>query len=274
MTKPGYKFETNLLELSNSKSVDIAKKEWFDFYDEQRLKLDRQCICQRKIKNVIYMFNILTKKCITVGSNCITKFKLEKNKINNDLYENVLKKIKGEYEEIDTIDFAEKTQTYLIEDITKILNENSDLQKLVEIEKKILDLIKRFNLTFLEDLKSETNLKIIKLKQEELLKKQLEEQLKKQQEEEKLKKQEEQLKKQQEEQLEKQQEEQLEKQHKELRKEFEELRKKYDKVNREKQIVLEKLKKQEEKQNKKNEKEIVEEYNNHLNFQEFCEHWK
>ena len=100
-----YKFDFNLLKTSLSKDLDIAKKEWNIVCKEKRKENDGHCICQRKVKNVIYMYNIKTKNTIVVGNTCFKKFKMENNVIGNKILSNILEyKLKrGEYENINNI---------------------------------------------------------------------------------------------------------------------------------------------------------------------------
>ena len=60
MTEGKYKFDINLLQLSNSKDINIAKTEWFEVYREYRKEYTGLCICQHTLKNIIYMYTALT----------------------------------------------------------------------------------------------------------------------------------------------------------------------------------------------------------------------
>lgn len=101
-----YKFDTNLLALSENKDVDMAKKEWH-FVTKDKVESE-QCICQRKISNVIYMWNHVTGKSIAVGTTCCEKF-LEKTHVTTDkkfppeFYIFLKKEISGQKGEYQTI---------------------------------------------------------------------------------------------------------------------------------------------------------------------------
>jgi len=100
-----YKFSTNLLRASSSQNIEDAKNEWYVIYDEVRDKIDGLCICQRKVKYVTYMFNVITKNTIIVGSKCSKKFNMNRNMLNNNILNNTMKNklSKGEYINIDNI---------------------------------------------------------------------------------------------------------------------------------------------------------------------------
>jgi hypothetical protein len=90
-----HKFNENLLKLSQSSDIKIAKTEWYEIYKETKENGMEYglCICQHKIKHIIYMFNKYTKKTISVGTGCCKKFKLQQNKLNNRILEDVFKNI-------------------------------------------------------------------------------------------------------------------------------------------------------------------------------------
>jgi hypothetical protein len=93
-----HKFSEHLLHLSENKDIEEAKKEW-EYVCEQTL--DQQtghCICQRKIKYVVSMFNIRTFQTISVGSTCYKKFDFKPADISQALkiVIDMLRK-KGEY---------------------------------------------------------------------------------------------------------------------------------------------------------------------------------
>ena len=100
-----YKFNTNLLKASSSQILKDAKKEWRVIYEEERDKQDGLCICQRNVKYVTYMYNVITQYTIIVGTKCSTKFNMNKTKLANNILNNILKRnlTKGEYTNIDNI---------------------------------------------------------------------------------------------------------------------------------------------------------------------------
>jgi len=101
-----YKFNNNLLKLSNDKNIDNALMEWQYICNDEKTDQFGLCICQHKIKNIYFMYNKITKNTISVGIDCYKKFGFNKNnKINNYILKSVYKKFlkKGEYEFIDNI---------------------------------------------------------------------------------------------------------------------------------------------------------------------------
>ena len=155
MTEGKYKFDINLLQLSNSKDINIAKTEWFEVYREYRKEYTGLCICQHTLKNIIYMYNKFTKYTISVGVGCCKKFNLQPVKINNTILQNVLKNmlIKGEYKIINNI--LEYTQNIEIELINYITNKYKNIlnviDKLKELNKDIINLINEYDLKYLQD---------------------------------------------------------------------------------------------------------------------------
>jgi hypothetical protein len=168
MSEPIYKFNINLLELSKSKDLEIAKTEWREIYREKREEKTGLCICQHTLKNIIYMYNIFTKYTISVGTSCCKKFKLQIIKINNIL-EKVISKmlINGEYKIINNI--LEYTNNIEIQLIKYIRNEYENMTNLEEIKKfnnDIKILIDDYDLTYLEDIYHEKmELEKLKIKQ-------------------------------------------------------------------------------------------------------------
>lgn len=99
-----FRFDTNLLNASHSNELENAKKEWKFVLEEKRDTQDGLCICQRRVKKVIFMYNVKTKLTIMVGSTCHKKFNMSSNKINKFL-SNMLNNslLKGEYSLINNI---------------------------------------------------------------------------------------------------------------------------------------------------------------------------
>jgi len=122
MQKAEYKFDANLLKLSRSKDIEIAKKEWREIFREEREERNGLCICQHTLKNIIYMYNIFTKYTISVGTGCCKKFKLKTVGIDNNILKNVLSEMisAGEYKIIDDVlEYTCDIQTQMIKYIMK-----------------------------------------------------------------------------------------------------------------------------------------------------------
>jgi len=174
MSKAEYNFNENLKKASSSASLQEAKKEWVEVFNETRMNKDGLCICQQKnIKFLKYFYNIKTKLTIIVGSSCCKKFDFGVDKIKNKILENILKNIilKGEYQVIDNIvEYTNSIEEQLIEYFEKYtLSKNiSTLKKVTEDIKILID---DYTLYYLNDIYNTLN-NLIKLieKEEENLK--------------------------------------------------------------------------------------------------------
>ena len=117
-----YNYNTNLLKASEGKDIESVIKQWEIIYEEKREHQDGLCICQKKVKNIIYMYNINTTNTIIVGSSCRKKFNMENNKISNKILKVLFKNnlIKGEYVNIDNIiTYCNSVQEQLLHHIQK-----------------------------------------------------------------------------------------------------------------------------------------------------------
>ena len=100
-----YKFNNNLLGLSNCKeSIDQAKKEW-DLLDCSKYEESKKCICQHKIKHCNFYLNNINGNMIIVGSACSKKFGLIQKETSRKSFPKSLIEIikKGEYENIEDL---------------------------------------------------------------------------------------------------------------------------------------------------------------------------
>lgn len=135
LSKMKYKFNENLLKLSKNKNLEFAKTEWREIYRESRTEKTGLCICQHRLKNIIYMYNIYTKYTITVGSDCCKKFNLQLVKLDNTILKNVIGQmlVRGEYEYniIDNIlEYTNDIQNQLIKYIRNIYENEKILAKI------------------------------------------------------------------------------------------------------------------------------------------------
>jgi len=148
-----YNFDANLINASHDKELENAKKEWKFICEENRNVADGLCICQRKVKNVIYMYNIKTKNTICVGSTCHKKFNMGNEKLSEDLTNIFKKKLeKGEYLIIDNIvSYSTSIEDELIEFFQNKMNINS-IYILTTLSKEINILIKDYDLQYLHDI--------------------------------------------------------------------------------------------------------------------------
>jgi len=99
-----YKFNKNLLGLSNCKVLDDAKKEW-DLLDCSKYEESKKCICQHKIKHCNFYLNNINGNMIIVGSACSKKFGLIQKETSKKSFPKPIIEIikKGEYENIEDL---------------------------------------------------------------------------------------------------------------------------------------------------------------------------
>jgi len=162
-----YNFDRNLIKASYKKDLYGAKREWQILTKETREREDGLCICQRKVKHIIYMYNPKTKLTIIIGSKCAKKFELNDAKpLPNNILKEILSKSleKGEYEIIDNIirysnNIEEQIIKYFQNKIDSINNQN----KLLDIQNEIKELIDVYSLKYLNNIYETLNNKIIKM---------------------------------------------------------------------------------------------------------------
>lgn len=142
-----YKFEENLLKASHSKTFDEALKEWklilktVEPPDSKRL-----CICQRKVRNINYMYNIKNQNTIICGSKCCKKFCFTLNTLDNKTLLMILVKNlkKGDYENINNIllycdEVKEQLISWFEEQIFYNSNDNTFLYSLLSDISNLID---------------------------------------------------------------------------------------------------------------------------------------
>ena len=162
-----FNFNNNLIKASYSKDLIQAKKEWFILNEEKRDEQDGLCICQRKVKNIVYMFNPKTNLTIIVGMQCKKKFQLNNSYLQNHILKNILisNLSKGEYEIIDNIiKYSKNIEDELIKFFqNKIENSNNNLKTLLSIKNEINEIIDTYSLTYLNNIYELINNKIINI---------------------------------------------------------------------------------------------------------------
>jgi hypothetical protein len=155
MSKAEYNFNKNLLKASSCNSLQEAKTEWVEVYEEVRINKDGLCICQRnKLKFIKYFYNVKTKNTIIVGSKCCKTFDFNANKIKNKILKEIIQNniLKGEYQIIDNIiEYTNSVEKQLIEYFEKYtLSKNiSELKKDTEDIKILID---EYKLNYLLDI--------------------------------------------------------------------------------------------------------------------------
>ena len=143
MSSAKYKFETNLLQLSESTYFNTAKTEWITIPRETE-KGNELCLCQHRIKNINYMFNTRTNRIITIGKDCLKKFNFGSQTITNSIYIDGLNKyINLGYGKIDDIhEFSKKIEElYLKSVIEKYEMYKFKYHELCNLEKEVKQLV-------------------------------------------------------------------------------------------------------------------------------------
>jgi hypothetical protein len=161
-----YKFDIHLLELSQNKDLETAKKEWEVIYIEKRADKTGLCICQHTIKNINYVKHRFTKQIIHVGTTCCKKLQIKLNPCNNNIYQTIMKmNMKGEYKVIDNLlEYVQNVQQELIKCIEhKYKKDITNLEKLKELSNEIKYLINTYDLKDLQNIYDEIMNKIISI---------------------------------------------------------------------------------------------------------------
>ncbi len=169
MSSATYKFEANLLKLSESTDFTNAKKEWIRLPREE--KGNKKCLCQHRIRNINYMFNTKTKRIIPIGKDCLKKFNFNSNVLTNSISVAVLNKYITNlgYEEIDDVEEYSKEieELYLKSVIEKYESCKYKYSELLNLESEVKYLIE-LNFVNLRDIYIKITKQIYYLKQAEL----------------------------------------------------------------------------------------------------------
>lgn len=171
-----YNFDENLLKASESDVLEDAKQEWELLCSDKRENQDGQCICQRKVKCINYMFNPKTNNTIIVGTTCHKKFGLKKDSANKHI-QNIYKLFleKGHYKIIDNVVvYTQNIEENLIKycvDKYKNYESSYDFDGILNLKKCLDVLTKKYTLSQLNTLQKDINDKIKKrdLEKENLL---------------------------------------------------------------------------------------------------------
>jgi hypothetical protein len=148
-----YNFNNNLLKSSCSKNIDEVKKEWRIILKVKKNNHEL-CICQHKIKNITYLYNIYTRHTIIVGSKCLMKFNMNNiSFLSNNIIQQIFcdNLIKGEYEYIDNIvNYSNNIEKQIINYFEKKANNNiNNNNNLLLLKNEINELIINYNITYL-----------------------------------------------------------------------------------------------------------------------------
>ena len=142
MTTARFNFDENILKLSSTNDINKIGDEWV-IIDKQTLPTQSgQCICQRKIKHIVYLYNAITKQCTLVGSKCLTKFGKRITRTGNPVLVDMFKQYNKDssYELIDDIfAYSENIKQRLEEYIEKQYKNKINLDELLSNIKELID---------------------------------------------------------------------------------------------------------------------------------------
>ncbi len=160
-----YKFEENILLLSNSTIFEEAVQEW-EGIDDKKICLNPDktidvknyelCICQRRVGNIYFYRNKRTQHTICVGTGCIRQLKryLQKDcptlssKILRHVYTSQLEK--GEYEIINSVVcYSNNIRNLIIEYLNNKIKNSTQVNDINELITLLDDLknIKEYDLS-------------------------------------------------------------------------------------------------------------------------------
>lgn len=170
-----YKFNNNLLGLSNSKLLDQAKKEW-DLLDCSKYEESKKCICQHKIKHCNFYLNNINGNMIIVGSACSKKFGLIQKETSIKSFPKPIIEIikKGEYENIeDLFKYSTEVREIYIQYFKNKINawefpwysREEILKRMQTFKEELEELEKKYKINWLLDFKIDLIEKMKDLKQ-------------------------------------------------------------------------------------------------------------
>lgn len=128
---------TNLLKLSYIKEYETAKREWYKIGKECLSNFNNLCVCQRKCKNIVYLYNHITKKIFVICSICHKSLKISKNNEMNEMLKNSLQKLllEKKYKTIGCViepeyDIDKLIETYACDKYKKCMDNKESIQKI------------------------------------------------------------------------------------------------------------------------------------------------
>lgn len=156
-----YAFDSNLLQLSMNEDIELAKKEWIVIRKDKTPNKEGICICQHTIKNIVYCYNINTKRYISVGLVCCKKFQLKLKKSGNKLLIKVFDEIfekgfdeifeKGGYSKIiDVFEYSDKVECELKKMAHKMYEHITDISELHLLLAQIKNLIDDYKFEYMQ----------------------------------------------------------------------------------------------------------------------------
>jgi hypothetical protein len=172
-----YAFNNNLLQLSMNEDIELAKKEWILIRKDKTPNKDGICICQHTIKNIVYCYNIKTKRYISVGLVCCKKFQLKLKsgnklliKVFDEMFEKGFDEIfeKGGYSKIiDVFEYSDKVECELKKMAQKMYEHITDISELHLLLAQIKNLIDDYKFEYMQPTYDVISEKIMLLKEEQ-----------------------------------------------------------------------------------------------------------
>jgi hypothetical protein len=158
------KFDERLVEVSESKDLNEAKKEW-EFFVEEKSDEYKRCICSTKIKIIKYFFNKINGNIICCGTTCRTKFNSDITEMSNKTLEKIFK-LKSPYNEYkqftnieEYLDYAkDELKSFMLKEI-----QNSKFNNLIILLENIININKNYGLTVFDSYIETIKIKIIEL---------------------------------------------------------------------------------------------------------------
>ena len=140
-TKAAYNFDEHIIGLSKTNDINKISEEWIECYRRELSTQSGHCICQRKIKHIIYMYNTFTKNFITVGTTCFSKFKGHIKSLKKSILVEIFnqRNTNSEYKLIDDIFiYSENIEQELITHIMNRIKKGGNLEILLINVKELI----------------------------------------------------------------------------------------------------------------------------------------
>ena len=151
-----FKFYDHLFALSSQKTEDEALSEWVKVFEKVQIVTNGVCICQRGIKNVVFMYNVITQHTIMVGTDCYKKFCKERSEMRKGVVEETLKRLlmKGSYTLIeDIVRYSMDVKVGILDIICGRISgftANRDFESLQDLREEIHDLKEKYRWEWLD----------------------------------------------------------------------------------------------------------------------------
>ena len=134
-----YKFDENILKLSETNDLEKLHEEWIHISYNEDIDIPVICICQHVIYNTHIYLNIKNKNIINVGTTCVNKIRLKNCKKLRSVIMSFINGTRGHYQEIcDLIKYSNENWITFLESIkSKVDSVWDNLIGLTEINKII-----------------------------------------------------------------------------------------------------------------------------------------